>query len=122
MGCGDWIITCNYVMTKRLQVRSDAPVFAIYTPKYFPCYVGGGERLVQMTAAALRVAGVRVVIISEGRFGKYEFDGIPVFTVPHTNGDGSNDLVPCPDVLRQLLREINARALHTITVQGLSGL
>jgi glycosyltransferase involved in cell wall biosynthesis len=97
--------------------------FAIYSPKYFPHYVGGGERLVQMTAAGLRKLGVSVVIISDGELGEYEFDGIRVLTLPHRADEvflGNSG--PCQKMLRDVLRELRVQAVHTITVRGLSSL
>lgn len=97
--------------------------FAIYTPTYFPRYVGGGERLVQMIAAGLRNLGVQVVILSEGELGEYEYDGIRVLTLPHRVDESYPGAKgPNPNLLIRALQELGVCAVHTITVQGLSQL
>jgi glycosyltransferase involved in cell wall biosynthesis len=103
------------------NISSKKATLAIYTPTYFPHYVGGGERLVQMIAAGLQKLGVEVVILSEGvELGEYEFDGIRVLTLPHRTdlayGPYSS---PDPDVLRCVLQDLEIRAVHTVTVHSL---
>lgn len=77
----------------------------IYTPKYFPTYVGGGERLAQLTADGLRSLGIGASIVTEGReSSQYELDGVPVHVVPPDAERRVNDLFERlrPDVLHAI--------------------
>lgn len=94
-------------------------MFALYTPRYFPDYVGGGERLVQLIAAGLRELGEEVVILAGGDGGDQYVDGVPVRRLPLHGGAHWSDEAPRPEVLERALREIGARVLQTTTVAGL---
>ncbi|MDD9936098.1 MAG: hypothetical protein OXT09_20980, partial [Myxococcales bacterium] len=94
-------------------------MFALYIPQYFPDYVGGGERLVQLTAAGLTECGEDVTIITGGEGEGYEVGGIPVRRVPMERGQHWTELAPRRDALAALLAELEPKVLQTTTVAGL---
>ncbi len=107
-------------MKREVKTGDAKPVFAIYTPKYFPHYVGGGERIVQMMAAGLRNIGISAVILSDGELEEYEFDGIRIISLPHHIEDAFlGHATPCVHELRRVLRELGVQAVHTTNVNGL---
>jgi glycosyltransferase involved in cell wall biosynthesis len=97
--------------------------FALYTQKYFPDYVGGGERLVQLVARGLGDSGEGVFVITSGDGGPYEYDGVRVHPVgqrrtgPHWSQSG-----PDPAPLAELLRALQVRVLQTTSLAGLEDL
>ena len=93
----------------------------IYSPTYFPEYVGGGERLVQLTAAGLREIGARVAVLTgSASVSRGQFDGIDVIGIPHqvcgphawldqVRADGGVDIIVDPvggDVFDASLRAL----------------
>jgi glycosyltransferase involved in cell wall biosynthesis len=97
--------------------------FALYTPKYFPEYVGGGERLVQLVARGLTEIGEGACVITAGAGPAYEYDGVPVHRTGHrATGPHWSQRGPDPGALADVLTSCGARALQTTSLIGLEDL
>jgi glycosyltransferase involved in cell wall biosynthesis len=93
----------------------------LYVPRYFPDYVGSGERLVQLTAAGLRALEVPVAIAADTRGGaSYRFDDVDVIGVPHAvRGLHWTEHEPDAAAFAALLQRLRPSHVHTISLSGL---
>ncbi len=94
--------------------------FALYISQYFPDYVGGGERLVQLTAAGLSELDQPVTVITGGRGPDYCFDGVPVRRVPLLGESGHwTDRAPEASALDRVLDDLRPSIVQTTGIAGL---
>jgi glycosyltransferase involved in cell wall biosynthesis len=96
----------------------------IYTPTYFPEYVGGGERLAQLTAEGLRELGVEVAVLTASAGARrFQLDGVDVLGVPHqVRGPHWTQREPDAAALTAILRAREPSIVHAVSMAGLEAL
>lgn len=92
----------------------------VYTPTFFPTYVGGGERLAAVSARGLAARGAEVHLLTAGpEGGTYEHEGIRVHTVPHAGGSpGEIAYGPIERPLDAVLTALLPDVVHLMGIAG----
>lgn len=80
----------------------------VYTPSYFPAYVGGGERLAELTAAGLRSNGADASILTITSAGsEFTVNGVPVHGV-------ASEPAAMAEQVRYLVARLRPNVVHMV--------
>lgn len=99
-------------------------MIVIYTPYFYPSYIGGAERLAYYTAIGLKNINKKVCILTLGEeLKKYVYDNLDVYVLPAMSESEEHTIKEIPNnVLSDLLNKLKPEIIHIVGLQGVNNI